>query len=77
MTKIFELLTLERQLMLRLQCLAVLTLKGTTDHTIIWTTAPTAGTFPNTSTLLVARNIEIAGTSVLTADTLGSAVIQE
>ena len=51
-----------------------ITLKGTTDKTINWIDATDAWTFSEHVNIASGKEYRIAGTSVLTADTLGSGV---
>lgn len=52
-----------------------ITLKGTTDKTINWIDATDAWTFSEHVNIASGKEYRIAGTSVLTADTLGSGVV--
>jgi hypothetical protein len=52
-----------------------ITLKGTTDHTIIWTNSTDSWDFSEHVNIASGKEFKIAGTSVLSATTLGSAVV--
>ena len=52
-----------------------LTLKGTTDHTIVWTNSTDSWDFSEHVNIASGKEFKIAGTSVLSATTLGSAVV--
>ena len=52
-----------------------ITLKGATDHTIIWTNSTDSWDFSEHVNLASGKEFKIAGTSVLSATTLGSAVV--
>ena len=52
-----------------------ITLKGTTDHTIVWTNSTDSWDFSEHVNIASGKEFKIAGTSVLSATTLGSAVV--
>ena len=52
-----------------------ITLKGTTDHTIIWTDSTDSWDFSEHVNIATGKEFKIAGTSVLSATTLGSGVV--
>ncbi len=52
-----------------------ITLKGTTDHTIIWTNSTDSWDFSEHVNIASAKEFRIAGTKVLDATSLGSAVV--
>ena len=52
-----------------------ITLKGTTDHTIIWTDSTDSWDFSEHLNIANAKEFRIAGTKVLDATSLGSAVV--
>tara|TARA_B100000035_G_scaffold297222_1_gene289799 strand:- start:84 stop:1670 length:1587 start_codon:yes stop_codon:yes gene_type:complete len=52
-----------------------ITLKGTSDHTIIWTNSTDSWDFSEHVNIASGKEFKIAGTSVLSATTLGSAVV--
>jgi hypothetical protein len=52
-----------------------LTLKGSTDHTIIWTNSTDSWDFSEHLNIASAKEFRIAGTKVLDATSLGSAVV--
>ena len=52
-----------------------ITLKGTTDHTIIWTDSTDSWDFSEHVNLASGKEFRIAGTKVLDATSLGSAVV--
>ena len=52
-----------------------ITLKGATDHTIIWTNSTDSWDFSEHLNIASAKEIRIAGTKVLDATSLGSAVV--
>jgi len=52
-----------------------LTLKGTTDHTITWTNSTDSWDFSEHVNIASGKEYKIAGTTVLNATTLGSAVV--
>ena len=52
-----------------------ITLKGTTDHTIVWTNSTDSWDFSEHVSIASGKEFRIAGTSVLSATTLGSAVV--
>ena len=52
-----------------------ITLKGTTDHTIIWTNSTDSWDFSEHLNIASAKEFRIAGTKVLDATSLGSAVV--
>ena len=52
-----------------------ITLKGATDHTIIWTSSTDSWDFSEHVNIASGNEFKIAGTSVLSATTLGSAVV--
>lgn len=52
-----------------------ITLKGATDHTIIWTNSTDSWDFSEHVNIASGKEFKIAGTSVLSATTLGSAVV--
>jgi hypothetical protein len=51
------------------------TLKGSTDHTIIWTNSTDSWDFSEHVNIASGKEFQIAGTSVLNATTLGSGVV--
>lgn len=52
-----------------------ITLKGATDHTIVWTNSTDSWDFSEHVNIASGKDFKIAGTSVLNATTLGSAVV--
>lgn len=52
-----------------------ITLKGATDHTIVWTNNTDSWDFSEHVNIATGKEFKIAGTSVLSATTLGSAVV--
>ena len=52
-----------------------ITLKGATDHTIVWTNSTDSWDFSEHVNIASGKEFKIAGTSVLSATTLGSAVV--
>ena len=52
-----------------------ITLKGTTDHTIVWTNSTDSWDFSEHVNIASGKEFKIAGTSVLSATALGSAVV--
>ena len=52
-----------------------ITLKGATDHTIIWTNSTDSWDFSEHVNIASGKEFKIAGTSVLSATTLGSGVV--
>lgn len=52
-----------------------ITLKGATDHTIAWTNSTDSWDFSEHVNIASGKEFKIAGTSVLSATTLGSAVV--
>lgn len=52
-----------------------ITLKGTTDHTIVWTNSTDSWDFSEHVSIASGKEFRIAGTAVLSATTLGSAVV--
>ena len=52
-----------------------ITLKGTTDHTIIWTNSTDSWDFSEHVNIASGKEFQIAGTKVLDATSLGSAVV--
>lgn len=52
-----------------------ITLKGATDHTIVWTNSTDSWDFSEHVNIGSSKEFKIAGTSVLSATTLGSAVV--
>ena len=52
-----------------------ITLKGATDHTIVWTNSTDSWDFSEHVNIASGKEFKIAGTSVLSATTLGSSVV--